>query len=81
MSHLDGEGNIIKTFTNLNGYTIYPVTHNLVDVFWGVGFANYARFKWIKEKEIFELWKKNKSLPNGLLLTLLEWRKEKKNGI
>ena len=74
MSHINKEGELIKSFTTINGYTIYPVTHNLIDIFWGVGFENTARFKWSGGEWI--LWRKNKSLPSDLMAALTKYRKE-----
>ena len=73
MSHINKDGQLIKSFTQLNEYVIYPVTHNLIDVFWGVGFINHARFKWGSGS--FALWKKNKSLPNNLEKALSQYKR------
>ena len=73
MSHINKDGQLIKSFTRMGDYTIYQVTHNLLDVFWGIGFVNHARFKWGGGS--FTLWKKNKSLPNYLEKTLLQYKK------
>ena len=74
MSHLNKSGELVKSFTTINGYLIYPCTTNLIDIFWGVGFENCARFKWGSGGWV--LWRKNKSLPSDLMLTLIKYRKE-----
>ena len=73
MSHINKEGVLVKSFTVLNGYNIHTVTHNLVDIFWGLGFENSARFKWGGGEWI--LWRKNKSLPSDLMAVLTKYRK------
>jgi len=78
MSHMDSNNNLVKTFTQINGYNIHPLTANLVDIFWGEGFANHARFKWDSRSNEWILWKKNKSLPNDLIKTLIQYKKGSK---
>jgi hypothetical protein len=48
---------------NKDGIKIYPVTYNLVDLFWGVGWGNTARFKFVNNEWV--LWKKTSSLPRN----------------
>lgn len=63
----------IKRF-NYGEIKVIPITVNLVDIFWGVGFDGWARFKWNGKQ--WDLWNKNKPLPNNYLTTLETYRKE-----
>lgn len=89
MSHVTKQGVVVKSFKEIAEYTVYPVTHNLVDLFWGEGYTNQARFKWQKsrggdrsaktvEPSIdgeWVLWSKSSSLPKGFINVLETYRK------
>lgn len=90
MSHVDKQlGVVVKSFKEIDGCVVYPVTHNLVDLFWGEGFTNQARFKWQKSRggerrnSVAEpvkagewvLWSKSSSLPKGFTSILEAYRK------
>lgn len=62
---------------NYESYKVVPVSHNLVDFFWGFGWNNWARFKWDTKTSQWELWKKTTHLPKDFILTLERYRKEK----
>jgi hypothetical protein len=68
MSHVNKQGVVVKSFFSHNGITVYPVTHNLVDMFWGRGFTNHARFKF--QATGWTLWKKSTNLPREYQDTL-----------
>lgn len=72
MSHVDKEGNVVKSSLTFEGTLVYPVTHNLVDLFWGEGFTNQARFKWTGGE--WALWNKTASLPKGFIKSLENYR-------
>jgi hypothetical protein len=64
---------------------VYPVTNNLVDVFWGNGFDNQARFKFNKDS-IDRVPNKNvdgstvrllPTLPRGIYQVLKQFKGEK----
>lgn len=78
MSHVNKEGQVVKSFVTHEGNLVYPVTHNLVDLFWGVGFVNQARFKWNPKGRTGEgewaLWSKTSSLPKGFINSLEFYR-------
>lgn len=76
MSHVNTQGKVVLSSKNINGYKIYPLTPNLVDIFWGEGFTNNARYKWSNGEWI--LWKKTKSIPHDLINTLIEYKKGEK---
>lgn len=88
MSHVDKQGVVVKSFKEIDGCVVYPVTHNLVDLFWGEGFTNQARFKWQKSRGgdrsaktteprsgEWVLWSKSSSLPKGFNSILEAYRK------
>ena len=75
MSYLNNKV-VVKSFHTIDGFTIYPVTHNLVDFFWGEGWENHARFKW--SKGAWELWEKSSSLPKDFIVALEIYRKGNK---
>lgn len=75
MSYINKQGTIVLSSFNLNGFTVYPITHNLVDLFWGNGFTNHARFKLTKDS--YNLWKKSSNLPKGYQDTLQAYIQER----
>jgi len=48
----------------VGNFLVYPVTRNLVDVFWGNSWKNQARYK--RTNSQFELWSKTSALPKGI---------------
>ena len=69
-------GSVIMSSVNFSdGSVVYPLTHNLVDYFWGFAWENVARFKW-NGKE-WELRSKTSSLPRGFITALESYRKGK----
>ena len=69
MSTVDKNTNqIIPSFVKKDGFVVYPITHNLVDLFWGNGFENSARFKWTGQDWVLR--NKNNSLPKGCMQAL-----------
>lgn len=87
MSHVNKQGVVVKSFKEIAEYTVYPVTHNLVDLFWGEGYTNQARFKWQKSRGgdrsvktveplhgEWVLWSKTSPLPKGFISILEEYR-------
>ena len=79
MSTVDKNTNqIIPSFVKKDGFVVYPITHNLVDLFWGVGFENAARFKWTGKD--WALRSKNNSLPKGFINALNGYQQSLKKG-
>lgn len=56
---------------------VYPVTNNLVDVFWGEGFDNQSRFKFNKDSIDRIVGKDAKVLPRGIYQVLKQFKGEK----
>ena len=61
----------------IGGMLVYPVTNNLVDVFWGDGFTNQARFKFNKDTIDRVQSKDAKVLPRGIYQVLKQFKGEK----
>jgi hypothetical protein len=76
MSHTVKKGKkviqVVLTSYSNEEHTVYPITRNLVDFFWGESYSNWARFKWTGKE--WALWKKNASLPKGFINSLEEYR-------
>lgn len=72
MSYIKDGKVVVSSLTN-NQMVVYPVTHNLVDLFWGDGWENTARFKWTGRD--WALWKKSSSLPKDFIKSLELYRK------
>jgi hypothetical protein len=69
------QGTVVRKNFNYGSHKVIPVSHNLVDFFWGIGWTNIARFKW-NGKE-WELWNKSSALPKDFLNSLEQYRKER----
>lgn len=75
MSHTIKKGKKLQVVLSSHSnkeHTVYPITKNLVDFFWGEGYSNWARFKWTGKE--WTLWKKNATLPKDFNKSLEEYR-------
>jgi hypothetical protein len=80
MSHVTEKGKVVLSSFSNKEYTVYPITKNLVDFFWGSSYENWARFKWTGKE--WSLWKKNASLPKGYQQSLEQYRTQaEKEGV
>ena len=68
------DNEVVKSFFEHNGNLVYPITHNLVDMFWGRGFINHARFKFNNGEWV--LWNKSTTLPKGFNGSLQAYREQ-----
>lgn len=75
MSYVNKQGVVVSSFFNNDGFLVYPITHNLIDLFWGKGFINHARFKFTRNE--WNLWTKSSNLPRGYQDVLQEYLKVK----
>lgn len=71
--------NWLAKTVNLDGMKTVKLTNNLFDLFWGLGWKNQARFKWVSQEKEFILLpsKDQKHLPKDCL-TILNMTKELK---
>jgi hypothetical protein len=56
--------NVQVKSVKVDGVTIYPVYNNLVDVFWGDGWDNQARYKF--NGRSWDLWNSTKKVPRNI---------------
>jgi hypothetical protein len=75
MSYVNKQGNVVKSFFEVNGFMVYPITHNLIDLFWGRGFTNHARFKF--QGGSWNVWKKSSNLPREYQDTLQAYAEQR----
>lgn len=57
----------------LDDFVVYPVNKKLVDLFWGEGWRNRARFRW--DGQAWEVKAKTHHLPKGFIHALELYRK------